>query len=62
MSECKHAKPILVSIEPGRFVPDDQPYEAGKYERVDIIYNYAIMLTGHYCAECETLLDVDVCG
>ena len=64
MSECKHERPILVHLRPSRIVPAEQPYDddSDKYVSLDIIWNYEIALTGHYCTECDTLLDVDCDG
>ncbi len=60
MIECKQPKPILVSIWPGDLIPDQQPYESGEYVKLETIEDYNVHMSGHYCADCETLLDVSV--
>ena len=60
MADCEHPKPILVSIWPDSLEPDQEPYESGEYVELEIIYDFNIHLTGHYCADCETLLDVSI--
>lgn len=60
MRECEHKRPILIAMYPDQLFPDHEPYKAGEYVNVDTIYDYNIHLTGHYCPDCETLLDVAV--
>lgn len=60
MSKCKHKRPILVTMHPDTLFPDDQPYddEPDKYVELELIYDYNIIIHGHYCPKCKTLLDV----
>jgi len=64
MSECEHKKPILVAMHPDKLFPDDQPYddEPNKHIKLATIYDYNIIIHGHYCPDCNTLLDVDCDG
>lgn len=58
-SGCKHRRPILVSAWLGELEPDQEPYKAGEMEEMEAISCH-VLLSGHYCAGCETLLDVIV--
>ena len=63
MSDCEHKKPILVNMYPDTLFPDDQPYDDDdKYIELETICDYNINIHGHYCLDCETLLDVDCDG
>ena len=59
MAKCKHKRPILVKVDICELEPDQEPYESGVLEAMDTIY-CNVMLTGHYCADCETLLDIKI--
>ena len=59
MSKCKHKRPILISAWIYELEPDQEPYENGKLEEVETISD-TILLDGHYCADCDTLLDIEV--
>lgn len=63
MSECEHKQPIRIEMYPDTLHPDHQPYENDDtYVEVETIYDYNIIIRGHYCPDCETLLDVDCDG
>ena len=53
---CVHPRPILVNAYLGELEPDQEPYESGVLEEMDMI-STQILLAGHYCANCNTLLD-----
>jgi len=57
MAKCKHKRPILVSAFIGELEPDQEPYESGEYEEMDTI-SVDISISGHYCKDCDTLLDI----
>ena len=59
MAKCEHKRPILVTAWIVELEPDSEPYEAGKEEEMDTIYSDNC-LTGHYCKDCDTLLDISI--
>ena len=59
MSKCKHKRPILVTAYLTELEPDQEPYESGEYEEMETI-STSICLSGHYCAKCDTLIDIEI--
>lgn len=57
---CVHTRPILVSAWLGELEPDQEPHESGKLEEMETIDASHVLLTGHYCANCDTLLDIEI--
>lgn len=41
-------------------IPDDEPYEADTYERIDEIDGISIPMDIHWCEVCNKVLDVEV--
>ena len=59
MAKCKHKRPILVSAWLGELEPDQEPYKSGELEELETISTH-ILMSGHYCADCDTLLDIKI--
>lgn len=55
--ECKHKKKILGRLNIECFLPDSEPYREGQeVDLPEIAVNETIY--GHYCPECERIIDV----
>lgn len=57
MAKCKHKRPILVSAWLEELEPDQEPYVSGELEEMETVSCH-VMLSGHYCKDCDTLIDV----
>ena len=59
MSKCRHKRLALISAEIWKLTPDQEPFESGVIEKVDEI-NTCVQLRGHYCPDCEKLVDIEI--
>lgn len=59
MAKCRHKKLALVSGYIAELVPDEEPFESGVIENIEIDSG-SILIFGHWCPKCEKLVDIKV--
>lgn len=55
--KCRHKKLILGKIFASSFEPDQEPYEAGKLEKIEEKETNQF-IAGHYCPICDRIVSV----
>lgn len=63
MKKCRHRKgEILASTSMVRFIPDQEPFEAGVVENCGFEDIVAESVNIHYCPKCNEIQDIEVDG
>jgi len=57
---CKHTTIILATADFVDFVPDQEPFEAGKIECAGICKISVDCINIHYCPICKKIRDIEI--
>lgn len=62
MEKCRHKKLILSCASKVIFIPDEEPFKAGKIEDCGIEEIEVEFILMHYCPKCKVVKDLGVDG